>query len=48
MFQFQDEDSSSEGTSNHTNATDSMGNYSNSTALPSITLTRPSTDQSEE
>lgn len=44
----EDEDSSSEGTSNHTNATDSMGNYSNSTALPSITLTRPSTDQSEE
>lgn len=44
----EDEDSSSEGTSNHTNATNSMGNCSSSTALPSITLTRPSTDQSEE
>lgn len=48
IFQFQDEDSSSEGTSNHTNATNSMGNCSSSTALPSITLTRPSTDQSDE
>ncbi|XP_068681550.1 dr1-associated corepressor-like [Montipora capricornis] len=48
----EEEDSSSEGTSNHTSATNSTAKCSSSTSLPStvpsITLTRPSTDENEE